>query len=411
MRASRADATRNGCGTIAGMTPSTLWRLVPALGITQIVSWGTLYYSIAVLGETMRTELGIAAPLLFGAYSLALLIAALVAPTIGRAIDRRGGRQVMAAGSVVAGAALLAIAHVHSPVALYAAWAIAGVAMAMTMYDAAFATLSQHSGASYRTALTALTLMGGLASTVFWPTALKGLEWVGWRDTMSFFAVLQIVVCLPLHLAFVPRGVTAHAAPKSGAIAAEATLPPAARRTAFIALGAAFALNGFIASVLTVHLINILQRQGLVLATAVWIGTLFGPMQVTGRILEFTFGRRFASRNVGMLALATVVASVVVLLLLDGQVAIAILFAVLFGFSNGVVTIVRGTVPAELFGRAGYGRTLGLLAAPALFARAIAPLAFAPLAAASTSALGWLLILLAMSILSLVGFAVAVKRR
>jgi len=163
--------------------------------------------------------------------------------------------------------------------------------------------------------------------------------------------------------------------------------------------------------VLTVHLINILQRQGLALATAVWIGTLFGPMQVTGRILEFTFGRRFAPRNVGMLALGTVVAAIVVLLLLDGQIAIAILFVVLYGFSNGVVTIVRGTVPAELFGRAGYGRTLGLLAAPALFARAIAPLAFAPLAAASTAALGWLLILLAMSVLSLLGFAIAVRRR
>jgi len=393
------------------MTRSTLWRLVPALGITEIVSWGTLYYAIAVLGESMRTELGIAAPVLFGAYSLALLIAALVAPSVGRAIDRRGGRKVMAAGSVVAGVALLAIANVHSTLALYAAWAVAGVAMAMTMYDAAFATLSQHSGPSYRSALTALTLMGGLASTVFWPASLKGLELFGWRDTMAFFALLQIVVCLPLHLACVPRGATAHAAAKAGTNAGESALAPSARRTAFIALAAAFALNGFIASVLTVHLINILQRQGLALATAVWIGTLFGPMQVTGRILEFTFGRRFAPRNVGMLALGTVVAAIVVLLLLDGQIAIAILFVVLYGFSNGVVTIVRGTVPAELFGRAGYGRTLGLLAAPALFARAIAPLAFAPLAAASTAALGWLLILLAMSVLSLLGFAIAVRRR
>src|SRR5664279_2285990 len=263
------------------MTPSTVWRLVPALGITQIISWGTLYYSIAVLGASMRAELGISAPALFGAYSASLMIGAVVAPTVGRAIDRYGGRRVMSIGSTIAAIALLAIAHVHSVVALYAAWALAGIAMAMTLYDAAFATLSQHSGTSYRPALTALTLMGGLASTVFWPTSLKGLEWFGWRDTMAFFALLQIVVCLPLHLACVPGGATAHAAAKAGTIAGESTLPPSARRTAFIALGAAFALNGFIASVLTVHLINILQRQGLTLATAVWIGTLFGPMQVT----------------------------------------------------------------------------------------------------------------------------------
>jgi len=393
------------------MTRSTLWRLVPALGATEIVSWGTLYYSIAVLGESMRADLGIAAPLLFGAYSLSLLTAALVAPLVGRAIDRYGGRTVMATGSVVAGIALLAIAHVYSTATLYAAWALAGVAMAMTMYDAAFATLSQHAGTSYRPALTALTLMGGLASTVFWPTALKGLEWHGWRATMSFFALLQILVCLPLHLAFVPRGATAHATAKAGVAAGETPLPNSARRAAFIALGAAFALNGFIASVLTVHLMNILQRQGLALATAVWIGTLFGPMQVTGRILEFSVGRRFASRTIGKLALGMVVAALVVLLLLDGQLALGVLFAVLFGFSNGVVTIIRGTVPAELFGRAGYGRTLGMLAAPALFARAIAPLAFAPLAAPQTPAAGWLLVLLGMSLLSLAGFAVAVRQR
>ena len=309
------------------MTPSTVWRLVPALGITQIISWGTLYYSIAVLGASMRAELGISSPALFGAYSSSLMIGAIVAPAVGRAIDRIGGRRVMSAGSIVAGMALLAIAHVHSVMALYLAWAIAGVAMAMTMYDAAFATLSQHTGTSYRTALTALTLMGGLASTVFWPTSLKGLEWFGWRDTMVFFALLQFLVCLPLHLAFVPRGASATAYAKAGSAPVEGTpLPARSRQIAFAGLACAFALNGFIVSVLTVHLINVLQRQGLTLETAVWIGSFFGPMQVTGRILEFSVGRRFASRTIGMLALGLLVVAIFVLLALDGQVAVALVF-------------------------------------------------------------------------------------
>ena len=308
--------------------------------------------------------------------------------------------------------ALLAIAHVHSVMALYLAWGIAGIAMAMTMYDAAFATLSQHTGTSYRTALTALTLMGGLASTVFWPTSLKGLEWFGWRDTMAFFALLQFLVCLPLHLAFVPRGASATAYAKAGSAPVEGTpLPARSRQIAFAGLACAFALNGFIVSVLTVHLINVLQRQGLTLETAVWIGSFFGPMQVTGRILEFSVGRRFASRTIGMLALGLLVVAIFVLLALDGQVAVALVFAVLFGFSNGVVTIVRGTVPAELFGRVGYGRILGNLAAPALVARAIAPLAFAPLALPQTAPFVWLLALLAMAILSVASFAVAVSVR
>ncbi|HEX3633253.1 MAG TPA: MFS transporter [Casimicrobiaceae bacterium] len=391
------------------MTRSTAWRLVPALGATQIVSWGTLYYSIAVLGASMRDELGISAAMLFGAYSLALLISALAAPFVGRAIDRHGGRAVMSAGSVSAALALFLIAHAHSTMALFLAWSVAGVAMAMTMYDAAFATLSQHTGASYRKALTALTLMGGLASTAFWPASLKGLEWFGWRDTLLIFAALELALCLPLHLIFIPPSTGAIDHGKAGAAEGRG-LPSARRRAAFIWLAAAFAFNGFIVSVLTVHLITILQGKGLSLATAVWVGTFFGPMQVAGRLLEFAIGRRFAARSVGIAALSLLVVAVTVLLALNGQVALALLFAVLFGASNGVVTIVRGTVPAELFGRAGYGGTLGALAAPALFARAIAPFAFAPLAVAESAMGIGLLALLAMAALSVASFGFAVKR-
>jgi hypothetical protein len=393
------------------MTRSTVWRLVPALGVTQIISWGTLYYSIAVLGASIREELGISSAALFGAYSLSLLISALVAPVAGRAIDRYGGRSVMSVGSATAAVALFFISRVHSSLALYAAWALAGVAMAMTMYDAAFATLSQHTGSRYRTALTALTLMGGLASTVFWPTSLKGLEWFGWRDTMVFFAALHLAVCLPLHALLVPRLPSPDASGRAGLATEAGTLPKRSRRGAFIALAIALALNGFIVSVLTVHLITMLQGKGLALETAVWVGSFFGPMQVTGRVVEFAFGRRFSSRAVGMAALWLLVAALLVLLRTSGSVALALVFAVLFGFSNGVVTIVRGTVPAELFGRAGYGSTLGNLAAPALFARAVAPFAFAPLAVPDTPSMVWLLMLLAMAVASVASFSIAVRRR
>jgi len=393
------------------MTRAILVRLVPSLGLTQIISWGALYYSIAVLGASMREELGLSAAALFGAYSLSLLLSALAAPLAGRAIDRYGGRLVMSVGSVTAALALFAIAHAHSAITLYAAWALAGIAMAMTLYDAAFATLSQHAGTSYRTALTALTLMGGLASTAFWPLSLKGLEWLGWRDTLSGFALLQIAICLPLHLAFVPRTVTPIAPGRTGAEYENGTLPPESRRPAFIALGAAFALNGFIVSALTVHMITLLQGKGLTLASAVWVGAFFGPMQVAGRILEFTIGRRFSLRRIGMIALWLLVAALAVLIALHGEVILALAFAVVFGCSNGVVTIVRGTVPAELFGRAGYGGTLGNLAAPALFARAVAPFAFAPLAVPETASLGWLLLLMVMAVLSVASFSIAVKKR
>jgi Major Facilitator Superfamily len=393
------------------MTRAVLLRLVPSLGLTQIISWGALYYSIGVLGASMRAELGLSAGALFGAYSLSLLLSALAAPIAGRAIDRYGGRLVMSVGSVIAALALFAIAHAHSTVSFYAAWSLAGVAMAMTLYDAAFATLSQHSGTSYRSALTALTLMGGLASTVFWPLSLKGLEWFGWRDTMSAFALLQLAICLPLHIAFVPRSVSPIVPGKAGAENEHGTLPQNKRRAAFVALGVAFALNGFIVSALTVHMIGVLQGKGLTLASAVWIGAFFGPMQVTGRILEFTVGRRFSSRRIGMVALWLLVGAIALLIALHGEILLALAFAIVFGGSNGVVTIVRGTVPAELFGRVGYGGILGSLAAPALFARAVAPFAFAPLAMPETASLGWLLVLAIMAVLSVASFSVAVKAR
>jgi MFS family permease len=383
-------------------------RLVGALGITEIVSWGTLYYAIAVLGASMRDALGAGPQALFGAYSLALLISALAAPAVGRAIDRSGARRVMSIGSVVAVLALLALAHAHSLTAFYAAWALVGVAMSMTMYDAAFAALSQHSGASYRPAL---TLFGGLASTVFWPLSLAGLERIGWRDTLVLFAATNLLLCLPLHLAFIPRGSTMHAVPpRSAERAPQGVSTPAQRRRAFAALAVAFALNGFIVSALTIHMIAVLQGKGLSLETAVWVGAFFGPLQVAGRIVEFALGRRVASRTVGRIALSMMAVALALLIAVDGSIAMALAFAACFGASNGVVTIVRGTVPAELFGRDGYGSLLGRLAAPALLARAIAPLATAALATPSPGTNAWLIALLLLALLSLGAFALAVKR-
>lgn len=397
------------------MSEPRLWRLVPALGIAQIISWGTLYYSIAVLGASMRADLGVSETVLFGAYSFSLLLSGLFAPAAGRAIDRWGGRSVLSAGSLIAALSLFAIGQAEGVVALYIAWGMGGIAMALTLYEPAFATLSQHTGASYRKALTALTLLGGLASTVFWPTSLIGLEALGWRHTMSAFALLQLMVCLPLHLTCVPRMKSFAHAPASagdGVLATPQRNPrrPHAGRAAFIALAAAFALNGFVVSALAVHLITVLQGKHFTLAGAVWVASFIGPMQVAGRIAEFAVGRRFASRAIGLLSYTTVAVAVVLLLALDGAVELALVFAILYGASNGVLTIVRGIVPAELFGRIGYGNTLGTLAAPSLIARAIAPLACAGLAVPGAASFGWLIALVMLSLLAIAAFAIAVTR-
>ena len=394
-----------------------LWRLVPALGVAQIVSWGTLYYSIAVLGASMREDLHISQSALFGAYSCSLLLSGILAPAAGRAIDRFGGRNVMSAGSVLAGISLYAIGQVHGIVSLYLAWALGGIAMALTLYEPAFITLSQHTGSAYRRALTALTLFGGLASTAFWPLSLAGLSTVGWRDTMTAFALLELLLCLPLHYGCVPRTPFVEAARIDAGSPPTAHTPihhfhsDRARRFAFVALATAFALNGFVVSAIGVHLIAVLQGKAFTLASAVWVASFIGPMQVAGRAAEFTIGRRFASRTIGILAFTTTAVALLLLTALEGAASLALLFALLYGASNGVLTIVRGVVPAELFGRVGFGNTLGLLVAPALVGRAIAPLVCAGMTTPGTIMLAWLVALTALSILAIVAFAMAIARR
>jgi hypothetical protein len=240
--------------------------------------------------------------------------------------------------------------------------------MAATLYDPAFATLHVIAGTSYRRAVTALTLFGGFASTVFWPVSQALQESVGMRATFAIYAVPHLAVCLPLHVAFVPRGAgltVQHAT----ADAARATNPS----RAYLWLALALSIASFAASALAAHLVGLLTSAGLTAREAVLIGALIGPMQVVGRLMEFMADRHVTPLVAGTIAFATLAASLVVFVLLDASFALAVLFVVLYGWSNGVMTIVRGTVPAELFGREGFGALLGRLAKPQFIARAVAP--------------------------------------
>ena len=384
--------------------------MVPALGVAQIISWGSLYYAIAVLGAAIGADLGLSPVHVFGAYSGGLLLSGLIAPMAGRAIDRHGGRIVLSVGSAVAALALFWLSRAASAPEYYLAWCLGGAAMGLTLYDPAFATLSQHFGSSYRRALTALTLFAGFASTVFWPLAQQGLVAFGWRDTLAAFAALELAVCLPLHWWLIPARVRAvHAdppedRPEGARPSAAATSPP------FVALASSFALNAFVFAAMSAHLIGMMEGGGIAAADAVWIAALIGPMQVAGRILEITFGRRLRAATVGVIAVGLLIVSMLVLLA-GARISIggALVFAVIYGLSNGVMTIVRGIAPAEFFGRVGYGSLLGRLAAPSLVARAAAPVAFAALAAPQGSPQGSLLVLLLLSVLSAVAFLAAVR--
>jgi predicted MFS family arabinose efflux permease len=378
-----ANAAEDFAAAESAHKPLRLARLIPGIGIAQIISWGTLFYAVAVLGEPMRRDLALSSEALYGAVTLGLFVSGFFSPLAGRLVDARGGRIVLAAGSVLAALALALLATARGVGGLYLGWAVAGVAMAACLYDPAFATLHQLTGPAYRRAVTALTLFGGFASTVFWPASQWLLDSVGWRMALWIYVALHVLVCLPLHLLLLPsQRPDAHTEEGTGEdLVADGTLPTEpllrAGRAAFHWLAAAFALAALLSAALSIHLITLLKDSGLEARDAVLVSALIGPMQVAGRIAEFFFMRRVSPLAVGTFAFVLMATAMVALMFVAHVAPAAIAFAILYGWSNGVMTIVRGTVPAVLFGRRRYGSLLGRLALPSFVAKAVAPLAFA----------------------------------
>ena len=352
------------------------WRAVLVLGVTQIIAWGALFYPPVLTVPLIAADRGWSAGLSMGGFSLGLLVAGLVSPRVGAAIDRHGGHRVMPIGSLVGALGLVALVHAEHPLAYLAVWAVLGAAMAASLYDPAFATLGRIFGAGARPAITALTLAGGFASTVSWPVTYALIGAVGWRGTYLIYAALLALLAAPLHAFALPRS---HADP--GLPHRASTTPPVvalpARGLAFVLVATAFAAYAFVPSGLAAHLLAMFQRFGLDAATVVIIGALFGPAQVAARLLEFLFARKLHPLVIARFAVAVLVLAFMLLAVLGLSGPVAALFAVMFGAANGLLTIARGTVPLALFGAAGYGRLLGRIAGPFLVIQAVAPLVLA----------------------------------
>jgi len=348
------------------------WRLLAGLGITQIVSWGSIYYAFALLLEPLQRDLGAGKSEVAGAFSVALLVSGLCATWIGRTIDRLGGRRVMTLGSVAAVLLLAALSQVQSLPLLYLTWVGLGVAMAATLYEPAFVVIAQVYRLNYRRALTVLTLFGGFASTVFWPITTLLIERFGWREAVLWLAAINLLVCVPLHFALLPRTSGAPAAPAPTQRGSARMRLWADRR--FRALTLAFLAHYVVVSAIAAHLIALLLARGMSPAAAAGIGALIGPMQVAGRVVEFGASRWLTIGQVGRVAATAMPASLLALLWADTNLFGLALFAVLFGAGNGAMTVIRGALPVEMYGRDHYGAIAGALATPGLLARAVGPI-------------------------------------
>src|SRR3954468_4979875 len=342
--------------------------IIIALGITQTLAWASSMYLPAILADPIARDLGVSSNWVFGAFSGALVLSALIGPRVGRQIHLVGGRAGLSLSNLVLAAGLVLLGFTTSIPVLIVAWLLLGVGMGAGLYDAAFAALGRIYGDAARRSITGITLIAGFASTVGWPLSAWGLETIGWRNTCFAWAAAHILIGLPINLRMLPAVKGAKAA------AATAIKPHIPLDRTMILLAFAFAAAWSVTGAMAAHLPRILESAGATSLQAVAAGALIGPSQVAARIFEASFLSRYHPLVSGRLAcLAHPLGAAIIGLAGGGA---ASLFAVFHGTGNGILTIARGTLPLAIFGPQNYGYRLGIIGAPARMAQAAAPLAF-----------------------------------
>jgi predicted MFS family arabinose efflux permease len=361
------------------------WVVAGTLAVTETVSWGVLYYAFSVLLVPMRDELGWSPATLTGAYSLSLLISGLAAPFVGRWLDRHGPRGLMTAGSVLGVLLVVAWSRVDDLALYYLVWAGIGLAMAATLYDPAFATITRWFERDRSRALLLVTVVAGFASTIALPFSSWLVERFVWRTALLILAAILAVATIPAHALLLRRrpedlGLRPDGAPlpKGQEIAASAIVldgvpvRDALRDPAFRWLTVAFFLETFSAVAATVHLIPYLTERGDGARFAAAAIGLIGAAQVGARVLATIFGGRLS--QVALTALVFALQGVALVVLMGWQTRAGVLTAVLLlGAGRGVVTLMRPGLVAEFYGRANFGAISGMLSFFLTGARALAP--------------------------------------
>jgi MFS family permease len=335
--------------------------VITALGVGQILAWGTSFYFPAVFAEPIVAETGWSLGYVVAGTSLGLLVAGLISPQVGRIIGRRGGRPVLLASSLFYAAGLAGIGAAPALPVYLAAWVLIGLGMGTGLYDAVFSALGRMYGSEARTPITNLTLFGGFASTVCWPLSAFMIEHAGWRAACFVYAGLHLFLVLPLQMAVV------RAAPGTGTASASeqhdaSKAPPIHNEMLIFALLAAvLSMAAGVGSIVVVHLLIFLQARGLDFAVAVSLGTLFGPAQVGARVVERLFGSHYHPVWTMIASCALMAAG---LLMLYGAVPALLIVILLYGAGYGISWIGRGTLPLALFGPIRF---------PSLIIQALAP--------------------------------------
>jgi predicted MFS family arabinose efflux permease len=355
------------------------FNVVTALGAAQLLAWSSSYYLPAILATAIAREFQVATPVIFAAFSLALVVSAFLGPWAGRFIDRHGGRNMLMATNVLFAAGLAVLGTAPNLLVLVLAWVLIGVAMGCGLYEAGFATLVRLYGMDSRSAITGITLIAGFSSTVGWPLTSLFEAQLGWRGACLAWATLHVLVAMPLN-GSLPRASLINDPlindPPPEDVPADPEALPQARapRMATLVLSLVFAITWFTSTAMAAHMPQLMQAAGTTLAAAVAIGALIGPAQVAARLFEFSVLRHLHPLWSARCASLAHPLGVVVLAALGAPAAVA--FTLLHGAGNGILTVAKGTLPLAIFGPHGYGLRQGWLSMPARIAQACAPFVF-----------------------------------
>ena len=347
-------------------------RLTIILGLSQLVSWGISYYMPAVLGDAIATSLAVSANWIYAGPSLALLVMGVTSIKIGRLIDHYGGRRVMVTGAILMAMAFLGFRQSQGLISYYSCWVLMGLAMRMSLYEAAFAALVRASGPDVQPVMARITLFGGLASTVFWPLGQSLLAHLGWRDTLAVYALVALWL-IPL-LWQIPD----HVHQRRPAI--KDTLDSVSGQRPSSLPGGLYmlmtTLTAFLSNGMSMYMIAIFISLGLSAETAVWLAALRGISQTVARLFSSLMGTALSPLLSAILASAVLCVGFVPVSYFHSSLAMLGFLVIAFGAGIGTLTIVRGSIPLLLFDSTQYGAFTGTLLAPSFILSALAPLLF-----------------------------------
>lgn len=341
--------------------------------MAETLFWAAYYYSFPALLPAWEADLGWSRSEIAGAFTAALVITGVLAPQTGRLIDRGHARTTFIGAGIAGAVLLIMLMFVDQLWQFWAIWLALGVVNAACLYEACFAIITVTLGSQAKRAITVTTLYAGFAGTISFPAAFVLTEALGWRGAVTAFGVIMLAVAIPLALLGF-RWMEAHRAPAADTPPSKGTEAAAALRNPvfwYIAIG--FATIGVVHGMVISHIRPILDDRGISMAVAVFIASMFGPMQVLGRVLMVTVARHLSTIVQGIICFCGIAFGLALLYLARIEPWLALVFVIPYGTTYGIVSIVRPVLAAEYLGRAGFGVISGMLGAPYVLGFAAGP--------------------------------------